>query len=80
MNNKLLELRDKYSRDKWPMYSSFYIVRGRLSGKLLISERVYSSYDKPDWYDFEYLTEEEASWMNANSDVKFRWGVKIGTT
>lgn len=74
---RLDDLKDKYSRDKWPMYSTFYIIKG-VSGRLLIAERVYATYDSPDWYDHEYLTPQEALWMHTYSDVKLRWGTELG--
>jgi hypothetical protein len=46
---------------KTPMYSSYHIRKCKVSKKFnwYIGERSYPSYDRPDWYDIMYLTDEQ---------------------
>lgn len=71
MNEKLENLKEKYNIENWPQYSSFYLSSTSKGAYYYVSERIYASYDKPDWFFHEMLTLEEANWLNENSDLKY---------
>lgn len=69
--DELKALADKFSRDKWEMYCTFHLKKKTRGDGYVIGERVYATYDRPDWNYYDSLSATEAQWMNEHSDVKF---------
>lgn len=67
MNSKITAILHKVSNP--PSYSSFHIRKGMISGRWFLAERSYPSFESPDWYDHEYLDDDEVIYLVENKLV-----------